>query len=302
MKKTLTVSQADTLLPYLFRALPEAKRTVIKQGLKHGCVAVNGRVQTRFDHPLRPGDEVRIDPSPSRALTPSAQFNLEIVHDDDSIIVINKPAGLLTISTEKIRRETAIFTMNDYLNKKEAGKRPSARLRKQVFIVHRLDRDVSGLLLLAKNEPVKLKLQHDWDQFKKEYLAVVEGAPEESSGTCTSYLAQNKILRVYSTPRPVTPDAKRAVTHYEVIKSGGPYSLVRVRLETGRKHQIRVHLAALGCPVAGDLIYGAKTRPAARILLHARRLEIKHPVTGKNLAFTSDPPAAFYRCVPGPEL
>lgn len=295
MLKTLKVDHEDALLAYLFTALPEAKRTAVKQRLKHGCVSVNGRIQTRFDHALVPGDEVRIESSKSRPVTPATQFNIEIVYEDDSLLIINKPAGLLTIATEKIQRETAIFSVNDYLNKKASAKTRRPKFKKRVFIVHRLDRDVSGLLVLAKTEGVKLALQKNWDQFKKEYLAVVEGSPKESSGTCSSYLHKNKFLKVFSSPRPLTPGAKRAVTHYEVLKPGEKYSLLKVRLETGRKHQIRVHLSDLGHPIAGDKNYNARTNPCGRIALHAWRLEFKHPVTAKSLVFTCPLPPPLAR-------
>ena len=295
MNKTFKVGHKDALLAYLFTVLPEMKKTVVKQRLKYGCISVNGRIQTRFDHALLAGDEVRIETSKSRAVTPALQFNIEIVYEDDALLVINKPAGLLTIATEKIQRETAIFAVNDYLNKKAAAKTRRPEFRKRVFIVHRLDRDVSGLLILAKTEAVKLALQENWGRFKKEYFAVVEGQPKERIGTCSSYLHKNKILRVLSSPRPGAPGAKRAVTHYEVLRPGENYSLLKVRLETGRKHQIRVHLSDLGHPVAGDKDYGAKTDPSKRIALHAWRLEFKHPVTGKELVLTSPLPPPLER-------
>ena len=295
MKKTFKVEHKNTLLAYLFTILPEMKKTVVKQRLKHGCISVNGRIQTRFDHALLAGDEVRIETSPSRAVTAALQFNIEIVYEDDSLLVINKPAGLLTVATEKIQRETAIFSVNDYLNKKAAAQTRRPEFRKRVFVVHRLDRDVSGLLILAKTEAVKLALQENWGRFKKEYLAVVEGLPRERAGTLSSYLYENKILKVLSSPRPGVPGAKRAVTHYEVLKPGENYSLLKVRLETGRKHQIRVHLADLGHPVAGDKDYGAKTDPAKRIALHAWRLEFKHPVTAKEMVLTSPLPPSMER-------
>ena len=296
MKKTFEADREVGLLEFLFRALAETKKTKMKQLLKHRCVSVNGRVTTRFDHPVKPGDAIQIETSRTRALTPASQFNLEIVYEDEDLIVINKPAGLLTIATEKIQRETAIFAVNDYLNKKTAARhRRATGYRKQVFVVHRLDRDVSGLVLFAKNEAVKLKLQHHWDQFLKEYDAVVEGCPEKRSGTMISWLAENKFLRVFSGPR--TAESKRAVTHYEVVKPGEDFSLLKIRLETGRKHQIRVHLSDLGHPVAGDKTYGAVSGLHGQIALHASRLEFNHPVTGKRLELTSGLPTEFKRLI-----
>lgn len=283
-------------MEFLFSALPDKKKTNIKQWLKHRCISVNSRVTTRFDHPLNLGDEVRIETSKARALTPASQFHLEVMDEDDDLIVINKPAGLLTIATEKIQRETAIFAVNDYLNKKAARERSGGpKYRKRVFVVHRLDRDVSGLLLFAKKEAVKIKLQENWDRVTKEYEAVVEGCPEKSAGTISSYLSENKFLKVSSGPK--TPEGKLAVTHYEVVRRGKNYSLLKIRLETGRKHQIRVHLSDLGHPVMGDKTYGAVSRLPGRIALHARRLEFIHPVSGRELAFTSSAPPLFTRLV-----
>ena len=294
MKKTFKADQAAGLQEFLLAALPEIKKTKVKQFLKYRCVSVNDCVTTRFDHPIKPGDEVRIETSKERALTPAAQFNLEIVYEDEEIIVINKPAGLLTIATEKIQRETAIFAVNDYLNKKAAARyRRRAEYRKRVFVVHRLDRDVSGLVLFAKNEAAKFKLQENWEGFLKEYDAVVEGRPEKESGRMTSWLTENKFLKVFSGPK--TAESKMAVTHYEVVKPGKEFSLLKVRLETGRKHQIRVQLSDLGHPVAGDKTYGARSALHGRVALHASRLEFNHPTTGKRLTLTSGLPPELKR-------
>lgn len=289
------VEREGEVLAYLFQALPQMKKTVLKQRLKYSCISINGRIAGRHDDKVMPGDVIRVESSRSRVATPALQFNIEIVYEDEAIIVINKPSGLLTVASEKIQRETAIFSVNDYLNKQAARKHREPELRKRVFIVHRLDRDVSGLLVMAKNESAKNKLQTLWDRFKKEYLAVVEGKPQKNSGTITSYLNENKILRIYSTPRPLSPESKKSITHYEVLKPGTNYSLVKVRLETGRRHQIRVHLADLGHPIAGDMDYGAKTNPAGRIALHATRLEFQHPATGKTVVFNSPFPPQLAR-------
>lgn len=268
MKKTLKVDREAGLLEFLFAALPDTKKTSVKQYLKHRCVSVNGRITTRFDHPVQSGDEVRIETSPGSARTPASALHLKIIFEDEDLLVIDKPAGLLTIATEKIRHETAIFAVNDYLNRKvQVSKCRRPESQKHVFVVHRLDRDVSGLLLFAKTEAVKRKLQENWDSFRKEYDAIVEGCPEKPSGTISSWLTENKFLRVSSGPR--TPESKKAVTHYEVVKPGRKYSHLKIRLETGRKHQIRVHLSDLGHPVMGDKTYGAASSFAGRIALHA---------------------------------
>ena len=295
MNKILSADRDVKLLEFLFKALGDTKKIRVKEYLKRRQVSVNGRVTTQFDHLLKSGDQIRIETSRIRARTPSLQFDIEIVHEDDSLIVIHKPAGLLSIATETVRRETAIFAVNDYLNKKAVQGLHEPRFKKRVFIVHRLDRDASGLLLLAKYEDIKFKLQRNWDKNLKEYDAIVEGSPAKASGTITSYLTENKFLRVFSGPR--TPETKKAITHYKVIQPGKDYSLLKIRLETGRKHQIRVQLADLGHPIAGDKTYGAKTNPVGRLALHASRLEFKHPKTSVKLSFTLPLPPALKACV-----
>lgn len=300
MNQLIKVNQDAELLEFLFLALPDSKKTRVRQYLKNGCVSVNGQIRTQFNFFLRRGDEVRIESSKTRAVTSALQFHLEIIYEDKDIIVIHKPAGLLTIATEKIQRETAIFAVNDYLNKKAAKDfrgLEKERLEKRVFVVHRIDRDVSGLLLFAKNEKAKYKLQENWGQFSKEYDAIVEGCPEKLSGTITNYLAETKALKVYSSKHSNHPDAKRAITHYEVVKPGKQFSLLRIKLQTGRKHQIRVHMADLGHPISGDKNYGAKTNPAGRIALHASKLELQHPVLGRRMTFHCPLPPALERMV-----
>ena len=203
---------------------------------------------------------------------------MRIIYEDDALVVIEKPAGLLTIATDKVRDRTAYFMLNEHLRPK----------RQRVFIVHRLDRDASGLLVFAKTEQAKRFLQDHWKDFEKTYFAIVEGAPEKKSGTISSFLRQNKFLKVYSGRR--TEDSKFSVTHYKVVQAGFPHSLLEINLETGRKHQIRVHLADLGHPIAGDKRYGAKTNPAGRLALHASRLAFTHPVSGQRMVFESELP------------
>jgi len=287
------------LLQYLFEVMPDTPKTRVRQWLKHGSVSVNGKITTQFDHPLDAGDEVGLAKEKMRAVTPALQFNLQIVHEDDSLLVIDKPAGLLTIGSEKVPRESAIYALNDYLNKKSAAlKKGLVKKKKMVFVVHRIDRDVSGLVLFAKNEKTKFAMQEDWENVRKEYLAVVEGCPEKPRGTVESYLTENRILRVFSGPR--TRESRKAVTHYEVLESGQGYSLLKIVLETGRKHQIRVHMADLGHPIAGDTDYGAKKSGLKRIALHAAVLEFDHPVTGRKCSFSSPLPAEIRRLVLSP--
>ncbi|HEY2786829.1 MAG TPA: RluA family pseudouridine synthase [Fimbriiglobus sp.] len=265
------------LLPWLLTALAPTPRTRVKQLLKHGAVRVNGRPVTRHDFALAPGDAVTIggqmEPHPT----------VPIVYEDDAVGVVDKPAGLLTVATAAEKEDTVF-------------RRLAAVWPARPAVVHRLDRETSGLLLFARSPEIRDRLQRAWDRVEKVYLAVVEGVPRPAEGRIENYLTEGKSLRVTASPR-LRPGAKRAVSRYRTIRSGSRHSLVEVILETGRKHQIRVHLAGLGCPVIGDETYGAKTNPAHRLGLHATRLAFDHPVTGKRIVVESPLPAALARIV-----
>jgi 23S rRNA pseudouridine1911/1915/1917 synthase len=211
--------------------------------------------------------------------------NLRIIFEDDSVIVIDKPEGLLTMATDREKSRTAYAWLREYLN----NKRPPQKL----FIVHRLDREASGLLVFAKSPGAKERLQ---DQFKdhsagRQYVAVVEGHVKENEFTIRSYLAENAAYRVYSTSNKAT--GQLAVTHVRVLNRRRRSTLLEVRLETGRKHQIRVHLAERGHPIIGDTNYGSKSNPIRRLALHGAHLAFRHPVTAQPMSFDSACPKVF---------
>lgn len=272
---------AGPLLPWLLAALQPTNRTRVKQLLKHGCVQVNGDVVTRHDHQLRPGDRVAI----SREGASPKALAFPIRYEDAALIVGEKPAGLLTVATETEKLDTAFVRLGTQLAAQGAG-RP--------FVVHRLDRDTSGLLLFARSETARDRLQANWDAVEKTYLAVVEGKPRPAEGVIDNFLTEGRNLRVRAAPP--GRDAKRAVSRYRVV-TPGRHSLVEVTLETGRRHQIRVHMAGLGCPVIGDADYGATTNPAGRLGLHGWRLALDHPITGRRVEVESPLPEALRRVV-----
>lgn len=210
---------------------------------------------------------------------------LSILHEDRDIVVVDKPAGLLTISTEREKSRTAYFILTDYVRK------GVAKSRNRVFIVHRLDRETSGVLIFAKSEEAKFHLQDQWQDTKKQYLAVVHGRCEKRAETITSYLAENQAHGVYTTTD--TRKGKLSHTAYRVLKETRDYSLLEVDLLTGRKHQIRVHLAGIGHPVVGDERYGKEHKRYQRLALHARSISFKHPFTGEQLSFGAKMPAFF---------
>ena len=210
---------------------------------------------------------------------------LSILHEDRDILVVNKVSGLLTVSSEKVRENTAYFLLNDYVRK---GNQKS---RHRVFIVHRLDRDTSGILIFAKNEDAKRYLQAEWEGFQKTYHALVRGTMRRKNGVITSYLAENSIHKVYSVSD--SKKGKLARTGYKVLQESSEYSLLEIELLTGRKNQIRVHLAENGCPVAGDQKYGAKEKDVKRLMLHATSLTIEHPYSKETMTFETRIPGLF---------
>lgn len=252
------------------------KSNKIRQLLRFGAVMINGKIIKRYDHPVHDGDRVVIK---KRSEDPEIlkRFNIKILYEDDAIIVIEKPLGLLSISTDTEKKKTAYYVLNEYLRQKN----------QRVFIVHRLDRDTSGIMVFAKTEQAKKRLQTLWKEVKKTYLALVEGKPENPEGIIKSSLKETDSFLVHESH---SPGAKLSITSYRILKSGKDYSLLECNPITGRKNQIRVHLSSIGHPVAGDKKYGAKTNPFKRLCLHSWRLSFKHPVTLAEINFETRPP------------
>ena len=279
----LTVKTASHLLDFLL-GLGYTK-TKVKQLLKHRAITVNGKTATRTDQKLSKNDRISLDAKPKPGAEILEVAGIGIMYEDEAVMVINKPSGLLTIATEKEKRETAYYLLNAYFKERDPS-RPD-----RIFIVHRLDRETSGLIVFAKDEAAKRRLQKDWNTAEKRYYAVVEGVPKDPEGRIESYLSETTAFKVYS--EPAGEESKRAVTRYKVVKAGRGHALLDVILETGKKHQIRVHLADMGCPVVGDKKYGAQTSPFRRIALHAYLLSFAHPVSGKRMQLTTPLPKSF---------
>jgi len=210
---------------------------------------------------------------------------LSILYEDRDIIVVDKISGLLTMGTEREKENTAYFLLNEYV------KKGNERSKNRVFIVHRLDRDASGILVFAKNEYSKRFLQDNWQDFQKKYVTVVQGIMQVKEGEFFSYLYENKIYRVCSVSDPAK--GKYSVTGYHVMKESDQYSLLEINLLTGRKHQIRVHLAEMGHPIVGDKLYGKAEKGIKRLALHSYSLTIIHPETNKEMCFKTDIPLYF---------
>jgi 23S rRNA pseudouridine1911/1915/1917 synthase len=284
------VSKPSELLAYLFEAWPETKKKQVRAWLKFGSVAVNDRVITQFNHALKPGDSVLIRPKGLAAPETKLAGGIRIRHEDADIIVIEKPAGLLSIASPSEEEKTAYAFLTNHV------RLGNPRGRERVWVVHRLDRETSGLMIFAKNEPAKVALQEGWEAVEKKYLAVVEGAPPGKAGKFDSHLDESNPLKVYSA-KGEGPETRHAVTHYRVMKKGNATTLLELTLETGRRHQIRVQLAEAGCSIVGDKKYGAQTNPIKRIALHASTLRFPHPVTRTMMRFDSPLPGDLGRLV-----
>ncbi len=214
---------------------------------------------------------------------------LTVLYEDRDIIVIEKPCGLLTMGTERDKSRTAHTILNDYVRKGDP------RSRNRAYIVHRLDRETSGILIFARSEAAKNFLQEHWQETDKHYLTIVYGSLTPKTGTISSYLTENSAFTVYSTPDPAR--GKLSQTEYTVLKEAKGFSLLEIHLLTGRKHQIRVHLSEKGHPVVGDKKYGKGKDSYGTLALHARSLSFTHPVNGKRLTFETGIPEFFTRLV-----
>lgn len=276
------------LMEFIAKQLPDAKRTDIKKWLKYGQVMLQGVVTNAFDAPVMPDEWVEINIT--RPFPVFKHPRLSIVYEDEDVIVVNKGYGLLSIGTDRPGKvETAYSILRDFVKKVH----PSNK----IFIVHRLDRDTSGLMMFARTPEAKDAMQHNWNNMvlDRTYVAVLEGEVEQDEGVIKSYLAENARYEVYSTENP--EEGRLAVTRYKVLRRGHGRSLVEFSLDTGRKNQIRVHAKEMGHPIIGDKRYGAETSPLHRLALHARSLRFAHPVTRKDMRFETPIPSKFQAVV-----
>ena len=298
------VSQDAFLLEYLFQLFPGQSRTGVKNMLSKGRILVNGKSRTAFDLPLKKGDRITVISkgiSIARATRNDARSEVEkagvqILFEDENYIVVDKPSGMLTVATGKEKKTlyallNAYIKVNARMQRKEdllSGREPD-RSTAKIWIVHRLDRGTSGVLVFAKNERAKDILQSKWKDLvaERKYVAWLEGRLEKERGAIQSWLAENpKSLKMVSLDQEA-PGSQLAITHYRVLSCSRHYTQVEFSLQTGRKNQIRVHAASLEHPVAGDEKYGAQTDPVKRLALHA------NPFSGKTVRCTSPLPACF---------
>ncbi len=282
---TTIVTEIDSLLSYLFKTYSDKSKTTVKSWLSHRQVAINGNPETAFDVPLAPGDRVLINFE--KGFKVFKNNRIKIVYEDEFLIVANKGYGLLSVSSDRIKEKTAYHILSDYLKEDN----PSAKL----FVIHRLDRDTSGLIMFAKSEEIQFKLQHSWNEMvlDRRYVAVISGHIDPAEGEISSYLAENSVHHVYSTSD--KENGQFALTKYKTLQKNSRLSLVEVQLATGRKNQIRVHMSESGHPIAGDKRYGSKENPLGRLSLHAFRLRFVHPITRQDMLFETPIPPQFVK-------
>jgi 23S rRNA pseudouridine1911/1915/1917 synthase len=284
-ERQFRVDSRCKLLPWLIALPLGLSRKQAKDLLRFRSVRVQNRDSVRHDTQLEAGDVVTIAVAKHPDHPSPDHLGLKIVHLDEAIVVIDKPAGLLSMGSDREKQRTAHRILNDYLKALVKSR------QQQVFIVHRLDRETSGLLLFARSVAIQEALQRNWKLVTKRYLAVVEGAPANPHGTLTDRLVESKSLLV----RRVSQGGDIAITHYRVRAVRDGLSLLEITLETGRKHQIRVQLAGARWPVVGDRKYGARTDPARRLALHSCELKFSHPSSGASMEFRSALPASLKR-------
>lgn len=274
----LIVNKNSELLEYLYENLDMPKKRV-KQYLVHGSVYVGEERVTQYNYPLIAGMKITIDTNSKNI----KKIPFEVLFEDDHLIVVNKPSGLLTIATEKEKERTLYHIVRDYV----ISKNPKGR----IFIVHRLDKDTSGIVLFAKDEKTKNQLQENWNEYVslREYTAIVSGHPKEESGQIVQYLKETKTNLVYVSRH---EDGKKAITNYSVLKSSNNFSMLKVTIETGRKNQIRVAFSSKKMPIVGDKKYVDKNK-VNRLFLHANRLKIYYPAIKKDILFETSIPNEF---------
>ena len=278
MSDRFTANKKTTLLPFLNTQLKGWTRSKIKQRLKTGCVFVDGQSVAQYNHELNAGSRVEVRAS-AKGIPRTTQL-LEILYSDQELIVINKPAGLLSVATANENKEHALAMLRNHLSR---PKRPV-----KLWPVHRLDRDTSGVLMFATSREMREAVNEKWSSAEKTYLAIVEGCPNPGQGTIDQPLWMDP--EKFHMNVGAHPEAKNAITHFNTLKTSNNRALLEVQIETGRQHQIRAHLSWLGYPVIGDPRYGSD---GPRLGLHALRLSITRPDTGKRLTIETPPPDEF---------
>ena len=286
MKKI--IDKEIELLLFLRHNFPTSSNNKLRKMLTTGRVKVNNTIIHKAKHKLLKNDVVEITKKPSKSNKELVELSInnhqiDLIYEDDTILVVEKPPKVLSVATDKLESNTLHSKCVDYLKQTD----PEG----WAYIVHRLDKETSGIMLLAKDKPAKNYLQQQFAERSvyRVYHALIEGTPDKKSGTITQYLVEDKHLNI-KTSSGSNNNAKKAITHWEVLSSSNESSIIRVMIETGRRHQIRMAMKSLGHPIVGDLLHGALTDPFSRICLHATSLEFLHPETDEPVRFESNQP------------
>jgi len=274
------VTKPTTLIEFLIEEYPDSPRTRIKKLLQSGTIRVNNKPVTLHSYPLKQGDIFEINKQAGIAAKAGLPF--PVLFEDQDVIVVDKPAGISTSSTDGSLNIQEILSV--FLRAQSKG-------RFRAHVVHRLDKEVSGVLLFAKTHEAMEIIKDKWQETEKHYYALVEGTPEEADGTSKSWLLEDKSQKVHSVGE--RPEAKYSVTNYTTIKKVDDNTLLDIKTDTGRKNQIRVHLSDIGCPIVGDRKYGASEEFKRRVRLHAHSLSFPHPISGKTIIVKSQMPEGF---------
>lgn len=276
----ITVKKPLTLMEFLTEQYPDSPRTRIKKLLHSGTIRINERPVTLHSYKLIPGDVVEVNKQAGNAARAGLPF--PVLFEDNDIIVVDKPAGTSTSSTDGSISIQEI--LSEYLKRQSKGKY-------KAYVVHRLDKEVSGVLLFAKTHEAMETIKEKWEDTEKHYYALVEGIPDKAEDTIQSWLLEDKSQKVHSVSE--LPEAKFSITNYTTIKEVNNNTLLDIKTDTGRKNQIRVHLSDIGCPIVGDRKYGASAEFKRRIRLHAYFLSFPHPADGRTITVKSPMPDGF---------
>ncbi len=287
LNETYTITEENELLKFMIAQFPHKKRPILKSILSGGQIKINNQPTTQFNHLLKKGDEVTINwTKPAKKVKLS---HLNIIFEDEYLVVIEKAEGLLSVASLKEKKKTAIQILKDHIESVD----PKAK----VHVVHRLEREVSGILIFAKTSEVQKKLQDSWEEYiiDRKYIGVVEGKVKKEKDTLKNYLMSNKNNQVFVVDSP--EGATETITHFKVVKQSNAFSMLEFTLESGFKNQIRVQMQHYGHPITGDKKYKSRKNPLARVALHASMIEMIHPITGKNLKFELVAPSSFRNLV-----
>lgn len=284
----LIIKESGIRLDKALADLTELSRSQANEAIKNGNILVNGKA-VKAKYSVKEGDLVTYDlPEPEVLEYEAEDISLDIVYEDDDVAVVNKPQGMVVHPSVGHTSGTLVNALMYHIHDLSSINgvvRPG--------IVHRIDKDTSGLLMIAKNDRSHQALAEELKDKKslRKYLAIVHGNISNDRGVIEAPIGRSEKDRK---KQAVTAKGKPAVTHFKVLERFGNYTLVELTLETGRTHQIRVHMAYIGHPVAGDPLYGPrKTLKGNGQFLHAQTLGFTHPTTGESLRFSVEPPAIF---------